>query len=573
MKSITLSTFIPSALLLCIGMAGVPFSAVAGITCDSAAEEAGFCRRNTESARLEQDEMLVSPNGAYFGLLQQDCNFVVYNYPADLSRLNGERHFPIWATNTAGKSNCRLTFQKDGNLVLYSGNNPEWSSATHGSGNNLSMFLQNDGNLVIYKGDAPDSTQAIWSSHGQGCQNYNSHWCATTGAERDKYRRLALQHRLDYEVPLSQITVVSSHNTYNSKDWGYPYPNHRRDLIDQLNAGIRGVNYDVHTVNSFETLCHFQGTSSFTCRVPETDPIYDEYPELDPPKSFAYGLQQLNNWLDAHPDEVVILVLEDYIDQSRHDEATQAIKDNIRSKVYRPALTGSCQRLPLATLTKQQVLDAGKQLIITSAEDCDHTHSGWRKWVWDVNSKHYKGNKYKKADLTRRDDRWSFVYEDRSVVGVFSNNLSGDEVAEVMRKGAGVIALDMILKENRHDKAIWSWKADEPNSDSGKNCAVQSSNSKWQALKCYRTYRHACQDPESGDWALSASAGAWKNGDSACQSLGNYIFSMPVNAGENASLNAVRTQAGVDYVWLNYTDQIEEGRWVATHRWNSELDF
>lgn len=379
--------------------------------------------------------------------------------------------------------------------------------------------------------------------------------------DADQKRRLALQHRLDYEVPLGQVTIVSSHNTYNSDDWGYPYPNHQRDLIDQLNAGIRGVNFDVHSVGIFvhEVLCHFSGDSSLFCRPQKA-------------KDFSWGLQQLNNWLNDHPDEVVILVLEDYINDKRHDNASDAIRDNIGSKVYKPNLATRCDKLPLVTLTKQQVLDAGKQVIIATVDNCKHSHSDWRSWVWDIKQTAYKGNKYKDADLTRRDNHWSFVYEDRSVVGVFSNNLSASEAADAMRKGAGVIALDMILKVNRHKDAIWSWKANEPNSDvDNKDCALQSSNSKWQAIDCSRNYYHACQHPLTGDWKLSASKGQWNKGDSACRSLGDYIFSMPVNAGENARLDAHKSAAGINNVWLNYTDKDKEGIWLASHRWNADL--
>lgn len=394
---------------------------------------------------------------------------------------------------------------------------------------------------------------------------------AETTGEMDKYRRLTLQHQLDYEVPLGQVTVVSSHNTYNATDWGYPYPNHQKDLLDQLNAGIRGVNFDVHSIFQFfggysEKLCHFAGTSSLFCR-----------PEKS--VSFGTGLNQLNHWLNNNPGEVVILVIEDYIKKGkRHEEAAGDIQKIIGSKVYRPDSSG-CQRLPLATLTKQHVLDAGKQLIIATTEDCAHTNSNWRSWVWDIKQTPYKGDEYKDGDLTRREDHWSIVAEDRSIMGggdagyadLNVNQLSGGEIAEAMLKGAGVIALDMILKSNRHEDAIWSWRANEPKSDVGnEDCAAQSDNSKWQALNCNSSYRYACQDPLSGDWALSDNAGSWSNGDNACQSLGDgdFIFSMPVNARENAVLNDQRAAAGVNTVWLNYNDQAEEGKWVANHRYN-----
>jgi hypothetical protein len=55
-----------------------------------------------------------------------------------------------------------LVFQGDGNLVLYQGGTPLWSTATHGTGADL-VAMQGDGNLVVYGGGA-----ARWASNTAG---------------------------------------------------------------------------------------------------------------------------------------------------------------------------------------------------------------------------------------------------------------------------------------------------------------------------------------------------------------------------------------------------------------------
>lgn len=365
--------------------------------------------------------------------------------------------------------------------------------------------------------------------------------------------QLRLQHRLDYQVPLLHATFIGTHNSYNAQAWYYPFPNQTLDIIYQLNAGFRAINFDVHSFGlpAVERLCHFAGDSSLFCSGDDD--------------TFAFGLQQLNRWLSDNPGEVVLLILEDYIDDNRHSQASSDISSHIGAKVYRPDSSGHCAKCPLDTLTKQQVLDAGKQLIITTADNCGKNGGGWRDWVWDINFKDYKADDYKGSDLTRFTDKVGIVYEDRAGIKFGSSAaLDSIELAEALRKGAAIIALDFALTKNRHSGAIWSWNNNEPNNSGGnEDCATQISNSLWNDVPCGRSYRYACQSPDNGNWAISGSQGTWSNGASACKSLGNYMFSVPINATENAALNAQRATAGVNTVWLNYNDRAVEGDWVA----------
>ncbi|KAH7661116.1 alpha-D-mannose-specific plant lectins domain-containing protein [Dioscorea alata] len=81
--------------------------------------------------------------------MQSDCNLVEYD--------NGKA---IWASGTYGRgTNCRVTMQSDGNLVIYDNNNKAvWASNTNVGQGHYVLILQKDRNVVIYGG-------ALWATN------------------------------------------------------------------------------------------------------------------------------------------------------------------------------------------------------------------------------------------------------------------------------------------------------------------------------------------------------------------------------------------------------------------------
>jgi CHAP domain len=114
--------------------------------------QAGASPVLNQDQTLTTGQILASPNGQYFAILQSDGNFVVYR--------NGPAPTPLWATGT--KDGTLLVAQDDGNLVLYAGApgsyHPVWSTATT-SLSSIYLVMQDDGNLVLY-----NPSQALWSS-------------------------------------------------------------------------------------------------------------------------------------------------------------------------------------------------------------------------------------------------------------------------------------------------------------------------------------------------------------------------------------------------------------------------
>ena len=114
---------------------------------------AGFCA-DTLSANqsLQRGQSLVSGNGAYTAIYQNDGNFVVYRNSDSKA---------LWATNTTNQASDKLIMQQVGNLVLYNGSIPVWaSSSTSRPIDAYHLVMQNPGNLVIYDG----SNNPIWAT-------------------------------------------------------------------------------------------------------------------------------------------------------------------------------------------------------------------------------------------------------------------------------------------------------------------------------------------------------------------------------------------------------------------------
>lgn len=98
---------------------------------------------------LSRNETLISLNGRYELIMQNDGNLVLYRT---------ECRTALWATNTHNTDCNRAVMQTDGNFVVYhEGEQAAWDSKTHGNPGSW-LVLQDDGNLVVYK------PQPVWAS-------------------------------------------------------------------------------------------------------------------------------------------------------------------------------------------------------------------------------------------------------------------------------------------------------------------------------------------------------------------------------------------------------------------------
>ncbi len=110
------------------------------------------------------DKIVYSPNRKYTLTFQKDGNLVIYNAVGSAT----------WSSGTWGNTSAVLVLQPDGNLVIYKDNTfatALWSSVTFGI-KNVDMFLTIDDNgiAVLYNKDS--TYKPIWTSNG--LKNYTN---------------------------------------------------------------------------------------------------------------------------------------------------------------------------------------------------------------------------------------------------------------------------------------------------------------------------------------------------------------------------------------------------------------
>jgi hypothetical protein len=112
---------------------------------------------------LNAGQALYSSTSNCWLSMQHDGNLVVYD-------IAGE---PLWASNTRGSGGVRAIMQTDGNFVVYKSytsmapSQAVWASGTYGHPGAW-ITMQNDGNLVIYQ-----NNKALWASKNSTTPNNN----------------------------------------------------------------------------------------------------------------------------------------------------------------------------------------------------------------------------------------------------------------------------------------------------------------------------------------------------------------------------------------------------------------
>ncbi|MFE7815779.1 PI-PLC domain-containing protein [Streptomyces sp. NPDC057433] len=150
---------------------------------------------------------------------------------------------------------------------------------------------------------------------------------------------------------LDQVTFLTSHNAYaNGVDGGFAppfvnlFPNQTRGIERQLADGVRGFMLDIHQTPDGAILCHNSCTL------------------VGRPVALRVDLQRMVDFLEAHPDQVVTVFLEDYVDPGVL-RAELARVNGLSDVLYRPDRTGVREN---GWPTMADLTAAGKRLLIFS---------------------------------------------------------------------------------------------------------------------------------------------------------------------------------------------------------------
>lgn len=421
------------------------------------------------------------------------------------------------------------------------------------------------------------SIAVLWvtssSATASDVSNYQTSW---------DYRALQLQECIDQEAPLGKAAFLTTHNSYNagvySQNGSYIDPNQQISIYDQLEIGIRAIELDVHYTFSSSGFWPWEWKFSQELKLSHAQGDTGTHPN---DRYFTQGLQEIRNWLDAHPNAVLLIYIEDYI-EGHYDKAISEMNGIIGDMVYKP---NGCQSLPM-DLSKADVLAAGKQVLLIGGNCATDAWAGYVFYghfsateslenfsPYPVCTAGDKDADYIQSHLVR-------IFEDSTNLSALFGDpgprISAADAANMAECGIGAIGLDQVVPYDARLKAqIWSWGENEPNDAGGnEDCAEQRNDGKFNDLPCSALRPVACMDPATNEWFLTDNAYPWDQGESACSDeYPGYglAFGVPVNGYQNAELRELKSLLNISSAWINYSDRLNEGVWRSNPNGNIAL--
>lgn len=382
---------------------------------------------------------------------------------------------------------------------------------------------------------------------------------------------LALQRRLQDDLPLRHAVFPATHNSYNSLAYDPTLSrldaNQTVTMRDQLRLGMRRLELDVHW--------WFAADGS---RVPVTCHATDEPNVLGDPVTrhtgcttedhVAVGLAEIARWLAEHPREVVMLRFETHLEGvDGHDALATAVEEHLGGRLFRPDGPG-CVELPL-DLTVAQVRASGAQVIAIGG--CGDGSAAWQAAAFDDDrlrvESTYEGAPYAFPDCggtttELHDSRWTRWFEDATVVSSMSSlggtaptPVTAEVVAAWTRCGVNQPSLDLLTPDDdRLAALVWSFDPGAPTAVDGA-CAKVGADGGLDPVPCEGPHRAWTCVGDLGATTTDAH-GPWHGGDEACAREGRGRFATP-RTGREAALLA--TGPGGPDAWVSL--RRVEGEW------------
>ena len=320
------------------------------------------------------------------------------------------------------------------------------------------------------------------------------------------HRTAGFQFALGDQVPLRDAQWLGTHNSFNANAAGptlsHTDSNQQLTITQQLDADIRSLELDLHYVNGTEAglgtkvvrVCHGRSGAEMHAGCTNEALFEDVAPEI-------------GAWLAKHPDQVVLLYLEDHLGEtSGYEEATSVLDAALPGMLYQPTTPPSdgCRQLPLE-ISRADVLAAGKQVVAVG-----NCRAGWNTHVfgWDAthvesgNSTGYScASPFKPADYAAKLVRF---FEDATWLSATTNasaspaaheagSLTPEKVGAMTACGVNLLGLDQFEPgDGRVAASIWSWADGEPRRENGA-CTVMGADGRWRAAACEAARPVACR--------------------------------------------------------------------------------
>jgi hypothetical protein len=415
---------------------------------------------------------------------------------------------------------------------------------------------------------------------------------------------LAEQRVLDDNEPLQEELWAHTHNSFNAEEYETPTlygtdPNQLYTIPHQLDLGIRAIEIDLHWVPSIHgnpdavVVCHgnqqgVSGVAMVHLGCLPTDPLLSD------------RLPAINQWLDAHPGEVVLLYFENQMQENgkdspqAHEQAAAEIKAAFGDKIYLPPQTGTCADLPM-DISRADIRKAGKQIILTG--NCfSGASSPWDNVVFSRGPRWIESGLSYGTDFTPERCAVDRVKEDYphnlirhwgDMTGLSDNDpqtfpnsgggdVTVDDATNMVRCGVNLIGFDLLQPfDARLTALVWSWEQDEPQRNGGGACAISDANARFTSRDCsvrtetvlvrkrhprrkvretitlpYESHPYACWNGTA--WHITTVSGRFGYGAAECQREGLGTFDVPRSGYTNELLRSAKADAGVENVFVNY---------------------
>ena len=381
---------------------------------------------------------------------------------------------------------------------------------------------------------------------GESVAEYEASWV---------HRAIAAQRALDDQVPLARALWPHTHNSYNSS-W-YPTrlansdPNQVYSLVHQLRMDMRILELDVHWHAGQVVLCHGEAVPAGATTV---------HAGCSADRTLAEGLNEIRGWLDANPEEVIGIYLENTLDDEAeaYAAAASALESELGALVYKPT-NRECDALPATTVSRKQIRDSGARVWLVGNRDpalgvwCDWVHERDLASTWWESGSGF-GTEFPAypecvsylADRAKSHP-WVRMYEDATWLSQMAGG--GGEVTAIETErmvGCGV-TMPGFDNLDPHDEArlgalVWSFAP----GDEILGCAYQSGDGRLRTGGCEAPRRFACLDP-SGAWFATTAHGSHADGEGSCAASGG-AFATPWNGLESNELTSV----GAGELWVAF---------------------
>ena len=366
---------------------------------------------------------------------------------------------------------------------------------------------------------------------------------------------LADQYELGSPLPLRNAPWIGTHNSFNSPAEMGPAlsaqdSNQRITLTDQLNAGVRSLELDVHWFPSPSSggfapvVCHATGQHAGCTIEKPLDTVLD-------------GIAA---WLREHRDQVILLYLEDHLDsEAGYDAAARVVEEKLGSVLYRPQ-GGGCVPLPLDD-TRAAVRGAGAQVVVVSK--CGKG-SAWPAVAFDWSKTHEEERPRGFQDFPGCGPDFTRAEYDATLIRYFEDStrltntgasagattrddgITVETAGAMARCGVDLLGMDQVERDDpRFAALVWSWSPGQPKRPRG--CAAQF-DGRWYALRCSRRLRVACRTAD-GRWRVPSRLARWSRAESACRRRA-ASFAVPRTGYEAQQLRVAMERVGAARAWL-----------------------